>query len=306
MSEHHFLQSRSWAHVREIQGQVPVYIGDQFMLIKKVPYPFKSFGIMSQVMLSELNISEVISNAKKYGLSHVQIDPNDIEGSVDAKRLFDGFLTASASSLLLRNTVVIDLSADEQALLANMKKNTRYNCKLAEKKGISIDFTYEPGAIDIFNKLFSETVAAKHFHGRNPDYYKEIWNILAPIKKAVMAIAYYEGEPVVARILFLGEETIYTAYTGTSRGHSDIKAAYGALWSVMLWGKENGYKYLNLWGVDLKSKEGTGRYGFTQFKLGFGGQVIKYEDSTDLIIKPFWYWIFKIANNLRKLILRLH
>jgi lipid II:glycine glycyltransferase (peptidoglycan interpeptide bridge formation enzyme) len=256
---------------------------------------------MSQPFLQDLTLEGVVRVATEYGLSHVQIDPNDYIGSVDIKKKLNGYLTIPTTSLMLRNTVIIDLSMDEEILLANMKKNTRYNCKLAEKKGVKVEFTYELEAIDVFNKLFSETIAAKHFHGRNPEYYKEIWNILAPIKKAVMAIAYYEGEPVVARMLFLGGETIYTAYTGTSRRYSDIKAAYGALWEVILWGKSKGYKYINLWGVDPDAKEGDGKYGFTQFKVGFGGSVVEYESAFDLVIHPMAYLGFRIGNVARRI-----
>jgi len=300
MREQHFLQSNAWAEVRKAQGQEPVYVGDQLMLIKKLPRPFKAFGIMSQVNITDLNVQETYEIAKRYDLSHVQIDPNDIKGEIGMKSKFKEFKTSKAESLMLRNTVIIDLNKSEEELLSGMKKNTRYNCKLAEKKGVTVEFSYEMEVIDIFIDLFFQTVAAKHFQGRSPQYYKQVWGILAPQKKAVMAIARFEGKPVVARMLFLGVDTVYTAYTGTSRDYSEIKAAYGALWKVILWAKAEGFRYVNLWGVDLKAGPKDGKYGFTQFKIGFGGEVIEYEPAFNLIVDNFWYRAFEVSNRARK------
>ena len=48
------------------------------------------------------------------------------------------WLAVFSGSDPVRNTVLIDLRQDEETLLASMKQKTRYNIRLAARKGVTI------------------------------------------------------------------------------------------------------------------------------------------------------------------------
>lgn len=306
MNSRHFVQTREWAAIRQAQGHQPVWVGEELLLIKPAPKPFKQVGVMSQVYTQGLNWEELIATGKKNNLSHVQIDPNDERQQYEIPgELIKKYGMRPAESLLLRHTVLMDLHKSEEELLGEMKKNWRYNSLLALKKGVNVEVTDDREALEIFIKLYGETVEAKRFLARTPAYFRQVWEGLQPSGMAKIAVATYEGKPLVARFLGLVDGVIYTVYTGTSRENSDIKAAYGCLWEVIRWGKANGFNTINLWGVDPNSQEGDSYHGFSQFKLGFGGRVVEYAPAYDLVIDPIAYKAFKLANVARLTLLRL-
>lgn len=70
-----------------------------------------------------------------------------------------------------------------------------------------------------------------------------------------IAIAYYEGKPLTAWMLFLGEKVIYYPYGGSSDEHRNVMSTYGLVWQIIQWGRENGYEYLDLWGLSTNAKK---------------------------------------------------
>ena len=64
------------------------------------------------------------------------------------------------------------------------------------------------------------------------------------------------------------------------------------LWETAKWGKKQGCKIYDLWGVE----EGK---GFTRFKEQFGPQLVTFIGTFDLIINPLFYWLFRFLEFLR-------
>jgi len=82
----------------------------------------------------------------------------------------------SSEQIQFRNTVVIDLSAPEEEMLARMKQKTRYNVRLAEKKGVTV----RPGTLDdlpMLYKMYAETSVRDGFVIRDENYYQTVWTM---------------------------------------------------------------------------------------------------------------------------------
>jgi lipid II:glycine glycyltransferase (peptidoglycan interpeptide bridge formation enzyme) len=80
----------------------------------------------------------------------------------------------SAGQVQFRNTITLDLRRSEADLLAAMKPKTRYNLRLAERRGVAV----RPGAaadLDLLYRLYAETSLRDGFVIRNRDYYQEAW-----------------------------------------------------------------------------------------------------------------------------------
>lgn len=301
----HPLQTSAWADLRKSQGHQPYWIGNCLMLVKQAPRPFKSIGVMSQVDLHELSFSSLKELAKQLNLSHVQIDPQNYTTDKAALVLLDQLEPKSKTeSLVPRKTAIVDLTQEDSQLLAAMKKNWRYNIKLASEKGIRVVEESNDNGLEHFLKLYFHTVEKKQFLGRNPTYFRQVWEQMSHAGLAHIFVGYFGDTPVVARMIFTSEDTIYTLYTGTSRDHSELKGAYLMFWELIQWGKRSGYQYIDMWGADPDAKPGSRDYGYSQFKLGFGGQPTEYLPAYDLVISPVYYRLFKIGNALRLFVLR--
>ena len=60
-------------------------------------------------------------------------------------------------------------------------------------------------------------------------------------------------------------------------------------------GKDNGFKYYDLNGVDENKWPGV-----TRFKMGFGGAVISYSGTFDLVFNKKMYDIYRILRTVRR------
>jgi lipid II:glycine glycyltransferase (peptidoglycan interpeptide bridge formation enzyme) len=204
----------------------------------------------------------------------------------------------------MRHNVVIDLTKSEEQLLAAMKSKFRYNVKLGLKHDVKVTFRTDDAALEIFFKLFFQTVGKQKYFGRNPEYYRQIWRTLQQKNQVMIAIASYNNQPLSAWMLFKDEEVLYYPYGGSSNEHREVMANNVLVWEIVRWAKLQGFKQFDLWGIHKPRPDGQDD-GYTRFKLGIGADVIEYESSYDLVISWFWYILFRIANVLRWVALKL-
>ena len=101
-------------------------------------------------------------------------------------------------------------------------------------------------------------------------------------------------------MFFLFEGVIYYSYSGSKKEFRSLNPNYSLIWEVIKWGKKNGYLQLDFWGIK-KDKNGK-LNGYSKFKTGWGGEIINYQNSFDIVIKPGMYTILKILQNIRKAI----
>ncbi len=83
----------------------------------------------------------------------------------------------SSDQIQFRNTVLIDLSASEEEMLARMKPKTRYNIRLSEKKGVSVRVgTLED--LPMLYKMYAETSVRDGFVIRDENYYQDCLEVV--------------------------------------------------------------------------------------------------------------------------------
>lgn len=307
MTSKHFLQSEYWEKVRVTQGHKAVRVAGSLMLIKPLKFPFKSFGYMPQALLKDMDWDALMQSGRENNLSHIQIDPADLREDYSIpSHVRQKYIIKRAAEVYYRDTLVIDLTLSEQQLLEQMHKKHRYNIKVAQKSGVVVEIRDDAEAFSIFLNLFFDTVSRQKYFGRDRQYYSHIWQVLQPLGKAKIALATVEGQPAVAWMIFLDQNTIYYPYGGSSYEHRNKMPANGLVWHLINWGKEQGYTYLDLWGIDPEgASRGKNEHGFSRFKEGFGGIKLHYSDSIDVVISVPHYWLFKLANGIRWVLLKI-
>jgi len=218
------------------------------------------------------------------------------------------FKTVKSWSFQPEQELILPLKKDSQLisleqLLASMKPKTRYNIRLAGRKGIKVRWSSSQtlaGDWQIFYELLQQTAKRNNFKLHPAEHYRNILKILGAGNLANLIIARYQNQTVAANLItFLGD-TAYYLHGGSVYKNRSLMAPYLLHWQTILEARRRGLKYYNLGGVSLHSNKQTAWAGLTKFKLGFGGQVIKYPATFDLVFDKTSYGLYRLARWARR------
>ena len=109
----------------------------------------------------------------------------------------------SSDQIQFRNTVMIDLSPSEEEMLARMKQKTRYNVRLASKKGVTMCVGNKDD-LSMLYKMYAETSLRDGFVIRDEGYYQIVWRTFMESETPTCEplIAEVDGEPVAEIFVF--------------------------------------------------------------------------------------------------------
>jgi len=210
-------------------------------------------------------------------------------------------LSPSATTVQPRRTVVLDLQADEEALLARMKAKWRYNVRLSERKGILVRPAGIAG-LDDFYRLMRVTGERDAFGIHSKAYYRRALELFAPHHRVELFLAYYQGTPVAGLMAFAFNRQAYYFYGASSNAHRERMPNHALQWRAMLWAKEQGCTHYDLWGIpDVDEDPQTAPLaGVQRFKEGFGGEPVRYVGAYDCCYHPRLYRLLERAWALRR------
>ena len=210
----------------------------------------------------------------------------------------------SQDQIQFRNTVQLDLRPSLDALLAGMKQKTRYNLRLAERKGVSVR-AGSAADLPLLYQLYAETAARDGFVIRPADYYHEAWGRFLAAGQAQPFIAEVAGEPVSALIVFRFAQTALYMYGMSREAHRDKMPNHLLQWHAMQWAKAQGGTVYDFWGAPDEFVESDRLWGVWKFKEGFGGQVVRTLGAWDYAPSPRLYRLYttvlpRVLNVLRR------
>ncbi|MDH5597218.1 MAG: aminoacyltransferase [Candidatus Peregrinibacteria bacterium] len=186
-------------------------------------------------------------------------------------------------------SLVIDLDQSEDAILAHMKPKGRYNIRVAEKHHIKVEPSED---LDSFYRILKDTGGRDGFGIHLKSYYENMLKALG--KHAQLLLARYEDRVVAGGIfVYLDEWGIY--YYGASDHHyRNMMAPYLVQWHAIQEAKKRGCKHYDFLGIAPEGASGHAWAGVTEFKKKFGGRVVSYPVAKDLVLRPFWYFLYKL------------
>jgi peptidoglycan pentaglycine glycine transferase (the first glycine) len=268
-------------------------------------------------------LDDLQSLAKKQSAIFLKIDPDVVLGKgvpsgvddvVDAtgqtilsdlKRRGWGY---SSDQIQFKNTVLVDLRLTEEELLARMKQKTRYNIRLAEKKGVVLRIGTAKD-FEVLYQMYAETSIRDGFVIRDEGYYKTVWttylgntqssisNPQSPIPNpqlpfAEPLIAEVANEPVAAIFVFYFAGRAYYIYGMSRDRHREKMPAYLLQWEAIKRAKAKGCTVYDLWGAPEVFDEGDSMWGVYRFKEGLGGKVVRTLGAWDFAPNLFWYKLY--------------
>lgn len=289
-----------WKAVRIITGNIGVQI-----LFRKLPLGFKVGYIPKPAFSSQQSIfnqelwREIDAVCKKNRAVFLKIEPNlwqDTE--LNNLPITNYQLRMSSHNIQPPRTIIVDIKDSQEQILARMKQKTRYNIRLAEKKGVTVRAWDD---IEAFHNMMLLTGKRDGFGVHSREYYQRAYDLLYPKQMGELLLAEYEGKPLAALFVARHGNRAYYLYGASTDEERNRMPTYLLQWEAMKWVKARGSEEYDLWGVPdeeedvLEANFETRRddlWGVYRFKRGFGGELKRAVQAMDKVYNPLLYWAY--------------
>jgi len=316
----HPLQSWEWGEARKKMGIEVLRLGefkkDQLVNIfqltfHKIPLTNLKIGYLPRSVYPSEEILEFLFDyAKKNHTIFIKFEPYVENYKFKIKNLEliknSKFKIINSSHPLFPEwTMILDLKKSEEELLKEMKSKTRYNIRLAEKKGVTVKEMSDNKGFEIFSKLYFDTCKKQQYFGHTKKYHQIIWETLKN-SQAHILVAFFKNTPLAAYELFYFNNIFYYPYGGTALEYRNLMGSNLLMWEVIKLGKKLGADTFDMWGSLGPNYDPNDPWaGFTRFKEGYNAKFTQMISSHDLVINSFQYKIYNLLDKLRSLYLNL-
>jgi lipid II:glycine glycyltransferase (peptidoglycan interpeptide bridge formation enzyme) len=313
----HILQTTAWGALKAAFGWEVVrvavngeagWIGAQ-ILFRRLPFgarlayiPKGPVPICDEASFNRLDVSgwiklfeEVDRICRQKRAIFLKVEPDLLQEQVEG--IPNGFRD-SPHSIQPPRSILVDLTGSEEELLARMKQKTRYNIRLAQKKGVKVEKSTD---VNLFYRLMEITGGRDRFEVHSLAYYQRALALFGGRGSCRLLVAEYEGVPLAALIAFAHGERAWYFYGASSSEHRELMPAYLLQWEAMRWARDEMRRQYDLWGVpDVSEQEleahfnqrSEGLWGVYRFKRGFGGKLTRTAGPWDRVYQPALYRLY--------------
>ncbi len=200
----------------------------------------------------------------------------------------------SQDQIQFRNTVLIDLTREEEEILAAMKQKTRYNIRLAARRGVKVrQATLED--LPVLYRIYAQTAIRDDFVIRGQDYYLELWQSFMQAGMCHALIADVEDEPVAGLFIMHFNRVARYMYGMSTEKFRELMPNHLLQWEAIKLSKQLGYESYDMWGAPDVFDESDSMWGVYRFKEGFNGITARHIGAWDFPARP---WLYKLYTNL--------
>lgn len=297
----HFMQSGAWGELKVSFGWDVVRIindstGAQ-VLFRKLPFGFTigyiPKGPTGRDLVSIWPEIDQICRAHHSIFLKVELDIFEDNAPIQTKD-FPGF-NLSKYNIQPPNTIIVDISGNEMDILQKMNQKTRYNIKLAARKGVTVR-PWEN--ISSFYKMMITTGVRDKFGVHSKEYFQRVYELFHPTGECELMAAFYDGQPIASILVFARGTRAWYVYGASSDFERNRMPAYLLQWEAIRWAKAQGCQKYDLWGIPDETEEeleagftqrNSGLWGVYRFKRGFGGKIRRNAQALDKIYIPWLY-----------------
>ncbi|MBN1203119.1 MAG: peptidoglycan bridge formation glycyltransferase FemA/FemB family protein [Anaerolineae bacterium] len=314
----HLLQTGAWGELKRAFGWLPerVALADDGgrlvagvqLLFRRLPLrigclayaPYGPLVDWSDDQQVRALLAGVDRAARARGAAFLKIEPGYGLENVDFHAC--GF-RPSPQTVQPPRTIILDLDADDETILARMNQGTRRNIRKSEKFEVSIR---QGSRADVgsFNALLDETGARDVFGVHAPGYYERAYDLFVPQGRAALILGSYDGHDLAGVMVFALGDWAWYFYGASSAQERQRMASYGVQWAGIQWAKTQGAKHYDMYGVpdaDPEALEASfnerqdGLWGVYRFKRGWGGSVTRSVGAWDRVYNRPLYAAYRLV-----------
>jgi peptidoglycan pentaglycine glycine transferase (the first glycine) len=301
----HILQTSTWGELKSVFGwdatRLVVGTSGVQILFRRIPLGYHiayiAKGPVGDDWEAILPAIDSLCRSRRSIFLKVEPDIWEKGSDSDKEQTPPGFYMSS-HSIQPPRTLVVDLRGDEGAILGRMKQKTRYNVRLALKRGIIVRPTAD---IQLFYDIVRVTSERDQFGVHSLAYYQKCYDIFHPRGECELFIAEYDGQPLAGLMVFAHGGRAWYFYGASSNQFRELMPTYLLQWEAMRWAKNQGCEEYDLWGVpdadidDLEenfTSRSDGLWGVYRFKRGFGGKLQRAMGPWDRVYMPTIYKLY--------------
>jgi peptidoglycan pentaglycine glycine transferase (the first glycine) len=258
--------------------------GQCFYYIPEGPVISQEESDITEVFQQIMTFVQTKRTQDELRVSHVRIEPRweHLPSCVGEFHQSSGWMEP-------RNTLYIDLTPSESAILAQMKPKGRYNIGVARKHGVSITEDPSPQGIADFLSIYQETMARHALGGNSQGYFHELITRLAAFQCGSVFFAEYQGMRVAtALVVYFGPRATYF-FGGSRAAHRNVMAPYLMHFEIMKKAKALGCEWYDMYGIAPNNQADHRWAKISSFKRKLGGRDFNFVPTMDYIFDPISY-----------------
>ncbi len=319
---HHPLQTWEWGDFRKKTGVQVERVGffENGKIQKALQvffHPLPNLGMtVGYFPKGEMPDEEQLNTLRQLGKKHnaifVKMEPNiaHLVSAPSGHYDISQFLLKNGAQvgrpLFTKYTFQLNLAPTEEELFAHLSSKTRYNVNLAAKKGVKIFENTTKAGLEQYLQILKETTTRQGFYAHSPAYFQTMWDVLGQSGFFRIFEAVYQDQVLTSWVMFMFDGVLYYPYGASRNIHRDVMANNLMMWEMIKFGKRNGCRMFDMWGsLGPEPNEKDPWFGFHRFKKGFGGDLVEFLGTYDLVLNPPIYSVYKWAENVRWKVLRL-
>lgn len=317
----HFMQTREWSRVKDewdsfnfmirdqgrIKGagnilirELPL-VGGNFMYCPRGPV-FLDYQDQEVLRFFVANIRQV---ARDYKAVLLKIDPYVATANEHAAKalLEAGFVqkpqTLNFEGIQPRFVAHLDITGEIDDIIMSFHHKTRYNIRLAQRKGVTVRVGDETDLIR-FQEIMEETGLRDNFVVRDRSYFEKMYQALVPPGYMRLYVAEHQGDILSGAINMLFGDKCWYVYGASSNTRRNVMPSYLLQWTMINWAKEEGCRLYDFRGISGDLDPSNPLYGLYRFKKGFNGVYTELIGEFDLVFDAFKYKLWDVGVPLAK------
>ena len=314
-----FLQSEKWRNFQKNFGRSVYSVQEgaaNFSIIEhRLPiigkYFYLPYGPSGDFSAEDLKggFEKMIVLAKKEKAGWIRFEP---ETELTLTRLEASFsnypIKKAPKDVQPREIFLLDLNGKPEELLRSMHSKTRYNLKLARKKGVEVKKIFwnqsskeREKNLDEFLRLLKVMARRNGIATHSEEYYRKMLNSL-PAENVGLYLAEYQKEIIAANLVVFFQQAAFYLHGASDDRYRNVMAPFLLQWQQIIDAKERGCQQYDFGGVAIKQKRKSWE-GITRFKTGFSPQTesLLFPGTFDLVINRKKYWLYEKLRKMRGL-----
>jgi len=326
----HILQTSRWARLKSAFGWGSLFVpfragpavkepllGGSSVLLRRLPWG-GTLAYVPRGPVVDWDNPEYVSalfvvlreTCLKRRISILKIEPELPDTPAVAATLISAGFQRSAQRVQPLSTIHIDLTGDDDAILARMKQKWRYNIRLAERKGVTVR-AGTSADLPAIQALMDATGSRDGFGVHNLAYHAAATELFAPPGEMTWLLAEHEGRLLAAIAVFALGKLAWYMWGASSDEDRNLMPNHAVQWAAMRWARARGCTAYDLWGIpdevganpdayqEPESWGQGGLWGVYRFKQGFGGRVVRYAGAWDMRLSRTSYALYRLALRVR-------
>ncbi len=325
----HFLQRSEWGDVKGSMGwnKLPMVVEEDgavkaaiLILKRRLPLPLVNrcvfyaprgpvADIHDPVVMKAL-VEGTRRLARQHGAIFLKIDPDVKKDDMLFQEVLTGLgfhrnetgldFEGVQPAFVFR----LDIHDSEEEILARMHSKTRYNIRLAEKKGVSIREVVDKEDLKVFYDVLTETADRDDFLIRDYQYFESIWDNMVEKGLARIFLGEYQGQIIAGTLALINGDKTWYLYGASSNRFRNVMPNYLIQWEMIRWAKRQACTLYDFRGVSGDMDESNPLYGLYRFKKGFNGEFTEFAGDWDLVYSSFYYFLWNRALPVYKDLIR--